>query len=260
MVSLGPVSSVFDFLTFFIMLLVFNATESLFQTAWFLESLCTQTFVIFAIRTRKSPFWKSRPSKLLILSSVGIVVLALLLPFTPIGPLFGFETPPPAFLLVLAVLVGTYLVFAELVKTWFYGRHAYRLEQVLIPKRRSAYLSRTARLVQNIVAIVSLRFEDEISVDALIEDLGQFTTYLIDQEKVVQNLQHLRRTGLMSVDWRKRTIKREKVLKEYVAKNVKATDMWPTVSEDWKRLSRMLSDKYGRVNPEYQELLSPKQQ
>jgi Mg2+-importing ATPase len=135
MVSLGPVSSLFDFLTFFIMLLVFNATEPLFQTAWFLESLCTQTLVIFVIRTRRMPFYKSKPSKLLLLSSLAVIGFALIMPFTLIGDLFDFVMPPPAFFVVLAILIGAYLTLAEVVKNWFYKRYAYRLEQVLIPKR-----------------------------------------------------------------------------------------------------------------------------
>jgi len=151
MVALGPVSSVFDFLTFFIMLFVFipmlplsvpqTQKEQLFQTAWFLESLCTQTFVIFVIRTRRTPFYKSKPSKLLLLSSLSIVGFALILPFTPLGDLFHFVKPPLTFFPVLAVLIGTYLMLTEAVKTWFYKRYAYRLEQVLVPKRRTRLIS-----------------------------------------------------------------------------------------------------------------------
>jgi len=133
MMFLGPISSIFDFLTFFIMLLVFNATEPLFQTAWFLESLSTQTFVIFAVRTGKTPFYKSKPSKLLIFSSISIVCLGLLMPFTPLGALFRFVEPPFAFFIVLAGLIGAYLVSVEIVKRWFYKRYAYRLEQVSAP-------------------------------------------------------------------------------------------------------------------------------
>ena len=84
-------------------------------------------------------------------------------------------------------------------------------------------MSRTTRLVQNIVAIMSLRFEDEISIDSLIDDLARVTSYPIDNEQVIQNLQHLPRAGLVNVNWRNRTIKREKPLKEYVAKNVIAS-------------------------------------
>ena len=78
-------------------------------------------------------------------------------------------------------------------------------------------------------------------------------------EQVVQNLQHLRRAGLISVNWRSRTIKREKPLKVYVTKNVIASGLWPTMSEDWNRLAKTVSDKHGKVNTEYLELLSPKQ-
>ncbi|MEM2102703.1 MAG: cation transporting ATPase C-terminal domain-containing protein, partial [Candidatus Bathyarchaeia archaeon] len=168
MIYLGPVSSIFDFLTFFIMLFVFNATEPLFQTAWFLESLCTQTLIIFVIRTRRTPFYKSKPSMPLLISSLSIVGFALILPFTPLGELFHFVKPPAAFFLVLAGLIGAYLALTETVKKWFYKRYAYRLEQVLIPTRRTGlYFSKTARLVQDMVAIICLRSEDEISIDSL---------------------------------------------------------------------------------------------
>jgi len=125
MIFFGPISSIFDFLTFFIMLLVFNATEQLFQTAWFIESLSTQTLVIFVIRTRKSPFYKSRPSRPLLLSSIAIVAFALILPFTPLGAIFKFVELPYTFFIVLAVLIGAYLALVEVVKSWFYGRYAY---------------------------------------------------------------------------------------------------------------------------------------
>ncbi|MEM3589854.1 MAG: cation transporting ATPase C-terminal domain-containing protein [Candidatus Bathyarchaeia archaeon] len=132
MAFLGPVSSLFDFLTFFIMLLVFQATEPLFQTAWFLESLCTQTLVIFSIRTRRVPFYRSRPSGPLLLSTLAIVGSALILPFTPLGPLFGFVKPPPTFFAALAALIGAYVALTEVVKKWFYGRYANRLERISV--------------------------------------------------------------------------------------------------------------------------------
>ncbi|MGE5638189.1 MAG: magnesium-translocating P-type ATPase [Chloroflexota bacterium] len=255
MVALGPVSSIFDFLTFFIMLLFFGVTAEhpeLFRTAWFIESLCTQTLVIFVIRTRRSPFYKSKPGKFLVLSAFIIVGFALALPFTPLGSLFGFVQPPIAFFLILTGLIGAYLVLAQFVKDWFYRRYAYRLEQVLIPKRPSAYLSRTARLVQDMVAVISLRYEAEISIDSLIEDLGLTTAYPIDPDQVARNLQHLRRAGLIQVDWQQRTIKRQRVLKEYVMTNVLAGKMWPTIAKDWDKVVEAISDKYGKVNDEYQ--------
>ncbi len=125
MVFVGPISSIFDFLTFFIMLLIFNATAPLFQTAWFLESLCTQTLVVFVIRTRRTPFYRSKPSRLLTLSTLTITGIALIIPFSPLGELFEFVIPPPAFFVVLAALIGVYLMLVEIVKKWFYTKWAY---------------------------------------------------------------------------------------------------------------------------------------
>jgi len=125
MALLGPVSSIFDFLTFFIMLFVFSATEPLLQTAWFLESLCTQTAVIFVMRTRRAPFYKSKPSRLLLLSSMSTIVFALGVPFTPIGGLFGFVEPPFSFIAILAGLTLVYLALVDIIKGWFYKRHYY---------------------------------------------------------------------------------------------------------------------------------------
>ncbi|MCX6684328.1 MAG: magnesium-translocating P-type ATPase [Methanoregula sp.] len=119
----GPISSVFDFLTFIILLFVFAADAVLFQTAWFVESICTQTLVIFVIRTRVVPFYQSRPSRLLVTSTVLIVAIACILPFTIIGGLFGFIPLPTSFFVVLAGLVIGYLIIVELVKRWFYKKY-----------------------------------------------------------------------------------------------------------------------------------------
>jgi Mg2+-importing ATPase len=132
MVSLGPISSIFDFLTFFVMLFVFKASEPLFQTAWFMESLASQTLVVFVIRTRRSPFWRSKPSKLLLLSSIMIIAFALALPCTPLGVVFGFASPPPTFYIALATILGAYLALAEVAKAWFHRRYDYLLEQPLV--------------------------------------------------------------------------------------------------------------------------------
>jgi Mg2+-importing ATPase len=119
MLVIGPISSVFDFLTFYLMLAVLHADEKLFQTGWFVESLCTQVLVIFIIRTKGNPF-KSRPHPILAMVSIGIVILGATLPFTPIGSFFGFVAPPVKFYLVLAVMVVIYLIFVELAKQAFY--------------------------------------------------------------------------------------------------------------------------------------------
>jgi Mg2+-importing ATPase len=124
MVILGPISSMFDFLMFAVMLLLFNATEPLFQTAWFIESLCTQILVIFVIRTRKTPFYKSKPSSFLLLSSLAVVGFALVAPFIPgFNEILVFVPPPYAFYVVLAGLIGAYLLLVEIVKKWFYKRY-----------------------------------------------------------------------------------------------------------------------------------------
>jgi len=120
---LGPVSSVFDFLTFFVMLKVFQAGEALFHTGWFIESMATQVLVIFVIRTRGNPL-RSRPSTLLSITSLAVVAAAAALPFTPMGAYFGFVALPPLFFLILLGMVLGYLLAVELVKRWFYQRFA----------------------------------------------------------------------------------------------------------------------------------------
>jgi Mg2+-importing ATPase len=119
MLVLGPVSSIFDFLTFGLLLLVFHASEALFQTGWFIESLATQVLVIFVLRTRRNPF-RSRPHPLLATTSVAVVVLAVVLPFTPLGAWFGFAPPTAAFLFAIAGLTVSYLVLAQGAKWAFY--------------------------------------------------------------------------------------------------------------------------------------------
>ena len=122
MLFFGPISSVFDFLTFFIMIYVFKATAPLFQTAWFVESLFTQSLVIFVIRTRTIPFFRSKPSKLLVINVAIILLAALVLPFTRLGDIFGFVPLPATFLLILIGFIVVYLVLVELMKSWFYRR------------------------------------------------------------------------------------------------------------------------------------------
>src|SRR6202011_5765404 len=119
MLVMGPVSSVFDFLTFALLLLVFHAGEALFQTGWFIESLATQVMVIFVLRTRRNPL-RSRPHPLLAITSVAVVVLAVVLPFTPLGEWFGFVPPSSAFLLAIAGLTVSYLLLAQGAKWAFY--------------------------------------------------------------------------------------------------------------------------------------------
>ena len=121
MFMLGPISSIFDFITFYLLLSVLKADEHLFQTGWFVESLCTQVLVIFIIRTRGNPL-ASRPHPALLITSLVIVLLAALLPLSPIAGWFGFEAPPPLFYGMLALMTATYLCIAEAGKRIFYRR------------------------------------------------------------------------------------------------------------------------------------------
>ena len=121
MVTVGPVSSLFDVLTFYVMLHLFSANEALFRTGWFVESLATQVLVIFVIRTRRSAF-ASVPAKGLIVTSLAVVAVAIWLPFSSIAGLFGFVPLPAAYFGVLAVLVVVYLLLVELAKRMFFRR------------------------------------------------------------------------------------------------------------------------------------------
>ena len=119
MLVIGPISSIFDFMTFYVLLEILHADEKLFQTGWFVESLCTQVLVIFVIRTRGLPF-RSRPHPLLALTSLGVVALAVALPLTPIGHYFGFVAPPLRFYLIVLAMVALYLVIVQVAKDAFY--------------------------------------------------------------------------------------------------------------------------------------------
>ena len=123
MLVVGPISSIFDFLTFFVMLRVFHAGEALFHTGWFVESLATQVLVIFAIRTRGNPL-RSRPSSILTATSLAVVAVATILPYTALGTQLGFVPVPGLFFLILAGMVVVYLSFVEVGKRWFYRRFA----------------------------------------------------------------------------------------------------------------------------------------
>lgn len=119
MLFFGPISSLYDFLTFGMMLWIFNADQALFQTGWFVESLATQVLVVFIIRTVRIPFYKSRPSKWLTITCLSVVGVGLLLPFTPLADGLGFVPLPPIYFLLLAMLVGTYLLLVMFLRGKF---------------------------------------------------------------------------------------------------------------------------------------------
>jgi P-type Mg2+ transporter len=125
MTIIGPISSIYDFLTFGILFWGFHASDNapLFHTGWFVESLATQTLVVFVIRTAGNPL-KSRPSRSLLISVGVAVAIAVALPYTPLGTLLRFVPLPGPLLAVIAGLTLTYLLLVQAVKTAFYRRHA----------------------------------------------------------------------------------------------------------------------------------------
>jgi Mg2+-importing ATPase len=122
MFLIGPLSSLYDFATFAVMLGLFHAGPPLFRTGWFVESLATQTLVIFVIRTADRP-WASRPSRALAWGVGASAGTGALLPFTPLAPWLGFTPLPPLFFVVLVIMVASYLGLVEIVKRWFYRRY-----------------------------------------------------------------------------------------------------------------------------------------
>jgi len=118
MIGVGPVSSLFDFITFFVLIRVFRAGEALFHTGWFVESLATQTLVLLVIRTLGNPL-RSRPSGTLIASTMTVVGAAILLPYTPFAQRFGFVPLPATYLAFVGGAVVLYLLMVELLKRRF---------------------------------------------------------------------------------------------------------------------------------------------
>jgi Mg2+-importing ATPase len=118
---LGPVSTLFDLLTFYVLLAVVHAGAALFQTAWFVESLASQVLVIFVIRTRGHAL-ASRPHPALLASAWGVLLFAVALVLIAPGPMLGFVAPPLDLLAIVAALVVAYLVIVEVAKRLFYAR------------------------------------------------------------------------------------------------------------------------------------------
>lgn len=115
MILIGPISSIYDFLTFYVLLRFFHASERLFHTGWFVESLATQTLVLFVIRTMGNPF-RSRPSVPLAITTVSIVVIGIMLPFSPMAGVLGFTPFPASYFLFLIASTVTYLLLVDLAK------------------------------------------------------------------------------------------------------------------------------------------------
>jgi len=124
MLIFGPVSSLFDILTFALLLYFFRADEASFQTGWFIESLATQVLVVHIIRSRYNVI-KSRASRWLTLSTVGVALAGFIIPYTPLGLFFGFTPLPLVFIVAICGLVVCYLILVDFVKRWFFAKYGW---------------------------------------------------------------------------------------------------------------------------------------
>ncbi len=124
MLCLGPISSIFDYVTYCILLSLFAAWSNppLFQTGWFVESLLTQTLIIHIIRTAKIPFLQSRASNALIVTTILVAGAGAVLPYSPLGPILGFVPLPGSYWVAVFIIILGYCVLAHLVKSWFVRR------------------------------------------------------------------------------------------------------------------------------------------
>ncbi len=124
MLMIGPISSVFDYVTYFMMLAVFHAWDkpALFQTGWFVESLLTQTLIIHVIRTAKVPLLESRASAALTTTSLVIALIGIAMPLTGLGRLLGFVPLPSLYWAGLACILAGYVLLTHLMKMWFVRR------------------------------------------------------------------------------------------------------------------------------------------
>jgi P-type Mg2+ transporter len=139
----GPVSSIFDFLTFWVMLSLLHAGHAEFRTGWFVESIATQTLVIYVIRTRRLPFFKSRPSLPMLLVPTGAALVGAIVPYTGLAHLLGFTPLPIAFFALLFGMVVFYLLLVEVAKTRFY-----RIPHARTPRPASTHAERLERRIR----------------------------------------------------------------------------------------------------------------
>jgi len=121
MVIFGLASAFFDIITFFVLLVIFQASITEFRTGWFLVSILTELFILFVIRTKRQ-FYESLPSKSLLITSIVIAIITLIIPFTPLGEFLGFIKIPLLFLLYIAFIIIVYIITSEGLKKIFYQR------------------------------------------------------------------------------------------------------------------------------------------
>ena len=148
MLLFGPISSIFDFATFWMMLTVFHAAPPEFRSGWFIESIATQTLIVFAVRTRRVPFLRSRPSLALTVSVLGVVLIGALLPYSPLSALLGFSPLPAPFFLALVAMILGYLVLVETAKVWYFRKLSAPVPTVRRRGLTTRVLRRAARFTE----------------------------------------------------------------------------------------------------------------
>ncbi len=123
---IGPLSSIFDFVTFGILLFAFKASSGIFQTGWFVVSLCTQVLIIYIIRTNRIPFVESRPSNAMMLTTLLVLFAGFAILFSPLAKVFGFVQLPAIYFVILPGIVIAYLTLVHFVKKWFVKKYGYQ--------------------------------------------------------------------------------------------------------------------------------------
>jgi len=227
---------------------VVGTDQVLFRTALFTEIVLSEILVLFVIRTEKFFLRGTRPSKQLIWASIGATAITFAIIYLPITSLFEF-TPLSISLLGITILIVLGYTFAtEVVKLAYF-------KKLKIPKIFTVPPVQLRLL--DIVAIICLRVESEISIESLLDDLTKTMKYSLKPQQVLNHLHHMRRGGLIRINWRERTIRREKALKDYVLKQV-TSESWPTIAKNWRKISSTIKSRHAQVNHEYQSLLSAK--
>ncbi len=245
---LGLVSAIFDIILILLLLSASGVNEILFRTALFMEIVFSEVFVLFIIRTDKFFLKSEPPSKQLLGASALAIFLTSVLIYLPINRFFELTTLPLNLLGIVILVTMGYVGATEIVKLAYFKK--------LVRPRTKPTVTAHTRLL-DIVAVVCLRFENEITVDSLLDDLSSSVAYTLDPKRVIQNLYHLRRASLVKIDWRRGIIRRDEPIKAYVMKHA-TSKSWQETAKNWRRTMQVIQSKYGRVNPEYNILFSRK--
>ena len=119
MLTFGLISSIFDYITFGVLIYIVHATNVQFRTGWFIESVVSASLIVLVIRSRQ-PFFKSVPGKYLSIATICVAIVAITIPYTPLSELLGFTSIPIWILIIIAIIVAVYILIAEVAKSWFY--------------------------------------------------------------------------------------------------------------------------------------------